>query len=339
MDILLIGGTRFIGRALWQRLLRRGHRVTILHRGNHPLTMAPAEIEEISWDRARFPEVPTALRGRTFDVAVDTCANEAGEVSRLLAASLAKRLILISSLDVYRAFGTVLADQAPTDPVPFSEDAPIRSNRYPFKDIVPGKEKYEKIDCELEALSSKQVEPVVLRLPFVYGPYDYQCREWFFLRRFLRNKPVVLGGCGAWLGTRVYVDEVAAAVELCATHPKAIGEIYLLGEPSTPTLYQMAYQIAEAANLPGEVQEIPDAFLPQHLANYITRPQHLLVSSEKIRQELGYREQKSPRENLQETVRWHMAHPPHQTEDKRHEEELAEAQAIQAAKDFLNRPL
>jgi nucleoside-diphosphate-sugar epimerase len=339
MDILLLGGTRFIGRALWQRLLRRGHRVTILHRGNHPLTMAPADIEEVSWDRARFPEIPLALRGRIFDIAIDTCANEPGEVSRFIAASLARRLVVLSSIDVYRAFATVLADQAPIDPVPLAEDAPIRSTRFPFKGLVPGKDNYEKIDCEMEALSSNKIEPVVLRLPFVYGPYDYQCREWFFLRRFLRNKPVVLGGCGAWLGTRIYVEEVAAAVELCATHPKAVGEIYLLGETSTPTLYQMAYQIAEAASLPGEVIEIPDAFLPQHLANYITRPQHLLVSSEKIRQDLGYREQKSAREYLQETVRWHMAQPPYQPEDKRNEEEAAEAEAIQAAKDFLNRPL
>jgi nucleoside-diphosphate-sugar epimerase len=329
MDILLLGGTRFIGRALWKQLRLNGHRVTVVHRGNHPLTMAPEEVEDVLWDRARFPELPRELRGRSFDVAIDTCANEAGDVARLLAASLCKRLVLLSSVDVYRAFGTVLGDQAPTDPVPIAEDAPLRANRFPFKDVIPGKEKYEKIDCEMEALSNKSTEAVVLRLPFVYGPHDYQCREWFFLRRFVKNKPVVLGGCGAWLGTRIYVEEVAAAVELCAIHPKAAGQIYLLGEPSTPTLYQLAYQIADAAELPAEVIEIPDAYLPPHLANYITRPQHLLFSTEKIRQELGYREQKSPREYLQETARWHLAHPPYQDEQLRREEEIAEERALE----------
>lgn len=337
MDILLLGGTRFIGRALWARLLRAGHRITLVHRGQHPLQLAPAEVEDVLWDRDRFPELPAALKNRRFDVTIDTCAGQPNQVSRFLTARLSRRYLLLSSVDVYRAFGTVLADAEATDPVPISEDAPLRSNRFPFRGLLPDKDNYEKIDCELEALSSKEAEPVVLRLPFVYGPYDYQCREWFFLRRMLRNKPVVMGGSGSWLGTRVYVDEVVRVIESCLDHPKVVGGVYLLGEPNAPTLHQLALQIGEAADVEAEVIEIPDALLPPHLSNYITRPQHLLFSTEKLRHDLGYHEERSPREYLRETVRWHMAHPPYQAPEKAREEEEAEARAVQQARELTLR--
>jgi nucleoside-diphosphate-sugar epimerase len=330
MDILLIGGTQFIGRAIAQKLLAAGHRLTLLHRGEHPADGPLAEVEQVRYDRARFPEVPAALAGRKFDVCVDTCAMQPGDVESLLEGlrGRLRRFVLLSSVDVYEAFGTVLSFGAARSALPLDEGAPLRVERFVFRGLAPDREHYEKLDCEAETLAAPGVEPVILRLPFVYGPNDYRRREWFYLRRIRRQRPVVLGGSASWLGTRTYVGDAARATELAATHPAAAGEVFVVGEPRTPTLRHLAEQIGDAAGFNTEIVELPDPLMPPHLSDMITRPQHLLFSSEKIRHLLGFREERGPEENLKETVRWHMANAPREDEAQREVEERAEAEAI-----------
>src|SRR5713101_274594 len=65
---LVIGGTLFIGRELVRRLLERGDRVTILHRGRSRL---PEGVDEIICDRNDETAVRQQLAGREFDVVFD----------------------------------------------------------------------------------------------------------------------------------------------------------------------------------------------------------------------------------------------------------------------------
>ncbi|HEY6568051.1 MAG TPA: NAD-dependent epimerase/dehydratase family protein, partial [Actinomycetota bacterium] len=77
MDLLVIGGTRFSGRALVEQAIEAGHRVTVFHRT--PTELVP-EAEHVLGDRDQGIE---ALAGRTFDAVVDTC----GYVPRAVRAS------------------------------------------------------------------------------------------------------------------------------------------------------------------------------------------------------------------------------------------------------------
>ena len=72
MDVLLIGGTRFLGPLLVMRLLAGGHRVSILNRGTRPDPFGAflPRIEGFVADR-RSPEFSRALTGRSFDAVVD----------------------------------------------------------------------------------------------------------------------------------------------------------------------------------------------------------------------------------------------------------------------------
>ncbi|TMD10326.1 MAG: NAD-dependent dehydratase, partial [Chloroflexi bacterium] len=56
-----------------------------------------------------------------------------------------KRWVVISSVDVYRAFGA-LNDEAETDPVPLDEGSPVRPERYPYRGKMPGMDDYDKLD-------------------------------------------------------------------------------------------------------------------------------------------------------------------------------------------------
>jgi 2'-hydroxyisoflavone reductase len=72
MKILVIGGTRFIGRHFATAAVAQGHDVTLFNRGKHAATAVEGveTIETIHGDR--FSDLGK-LAGRRWDVVLDTC--------------------------------------------------------------------------------------------------------------------------------------------------------------------------------------------------------------------------------------------------------------------------
>lgn len=68
MNILVMGGTRFVGKPLVERLQAEGHALTLFTRGNKP---APAGVEHLIGDRSTAGGLEP-LVGRSFDVIVDS---------------------------------------------------------------------------------------------------------------------------------------------------------------------------------------------------------------------------------------------------------------------------
>jgi hypothetical protein len=56
-------------------------------------------------------------------------------------------VILLSSMDVYRAYELLLADEG-GQPVPITEDADVRRGRYPLGGRIEGRDDYDKLDVE-----------------------------------------------------------------------------------------------------------------------------------------------------------------------------------------------
>ncbi len=111
--LLVLGGTRFVGRALVVDALARGWDVTTFNRGTRP---AADGVTEVHGDR-RDPEGLGELAGLTFDVAVDTWSDEASAVDDAARALVGRvdRFAAISSRSVYEFPQPVGADEsAPT---------------------------------------------------------------------------------------------------------------------------------------------------------------------------------------------------------------------------------
>src|SRR5947208_14254865 len=83
-EVLVIGGTRFMGYALVWQLLLAGHRVTILNRGLTPDPFGD-RVERIQVDRTT-PAFSSALSGRRFAAAVDFAAYTGDDARGVLAA-------------------------------------------------------------------------------------------------------------------------------------------------------------------------------------------------------------------------------------------------------------
>jgi nucleoside-diphosphate-sugar epimerase len=215
-----------------------------------------------------------------------------------------RRWIVISSVDVYRAFGALNNEQE-TDPVPIDEESPVRPERYPYRGKMPGMDDYDKLDVEETYLPRGAT---VLRLPMVYGERDYQRREEFLLRRVRAGRSRIPFGSGQWLTCRVYVRDVGRAVRL-ALQKDVAGEIFNICEDRTYSMRMWSQAILEAAGSDAELVRVRDEALPEDLKFTGTMPQHIAASGKKARAMLGW-DTSDPMETLRATVRWHLAHPP-----------------------------
>src|SRR5260370_18651085 len=177
--IIVLGGPRFIGRAIVEELVRAGHDILVVHRGHlEPDDMPP--ISHLHCDRSELTAPRQERAAFEPDAAMDCRALTRVEAETALAALPAGiRLVVISSMDVYRAFGAAIEGHE-TDPVPLDEDSPVRSERYPYRDKTPDRYDYDKLDVEDAYLPHVGTS---LRLPMAYGPSHYQLREASTLRR------------------------------------------------------------------------------------------------------------------------------------------------------------
>ena len=310
MRVIVLGGTRFVGRALVDQLLSARHEVLVVHRGRHePPELA--HVPHLHVDRVALPERAPELRGFRPDALVDLAAMTAADADlALLAAPPGARLLVASSIDVYRAASAVW-DGGVSDPVPLDERSALRTRppaetgpAPPGWDFAPAE--YEKLDVERAYLARGAT---VCRLPMVYGEYDYKRREEFILRRVRAGRRHIPFGTGTWLWSRAHVTDVAAGLRLALENPRAQGEIFNLCEPRCATIWEWAEQILAAAAHQAELVPVPDSALPSDLEITGGIRQHWLATPAKAQALLGWRP-RTAEETVARSVRWHLANPP-----------------------------
>lgn len=188
MKLLLMGGTRFLGRHLAEQALARSHRLTLLHRGlSGPQLFAQAEHRLADRDG----DLASALAGGTWDAVIDTSAYVPRQV-RALAAALRGRVghvQLVSSISVY-------ADGAPA---PLTEQSPLAQLADPGVESITGATYGGlKVLCEAAALDETTgfgpAHTLVARPGLIVGPHDPTGRFSWWLRRVQRGGTVLAPG-------------------------------------------------------------------------------------------------------------------------------------------------
>jgi nucleoside-diphosphate-sugar epimerase len=309
LRIVILGGTRFIGRAIVEELHAAGHELLVVHRGETEPDSGP-EVTHLHCDRQELGGRRDELSRFQPDTAVDTRALSRKDAEVAVAAlPPGIRLLVISSADVYRAFGSVHAGIV-TDPVPLDELSPVRTDRFPYRDRRPGYDDYEKLDVEDVYLAHRGT---VCRLPAVYGEHDYQRREEFILRRVRAGRDRVPIGSGAFLFARAYVGDVARGVRLALESDAAAGEIFNLSEARTPSIRLWAQEILEAAGSKAELVTVPEDQLPLDMGLTKAVAQPILLSAAKARSMLGWTDS-DPHQTVARSVAWHLSHPPQEPE-------------------------
>ena len=327
MRVLILGGTRFIGRRIAAELMGRGDDVTVVHRGESE----PAELGDCTHlhaDRADLARLSGRLRALRPDAVIDTRAMTKADTEAVLPHLPDAHLVLLSSIDVYRAYELLLAGQG-GEPVPLTEESPVRQSRYPLRGLLPGLgDNYDKLDVEPGYLARGGT---ALRLAMIYGEHDGQRREEFILRRVRAGRRRIPVGPGTSLDTRCYVGDVAAAVLAALDRPVAAsGQVFNVGDPATDTIRDYARGILDAAGYEAELVPVPEHYVPDDLEATKSIPQHFLVDSRKAVTVLGWRPT-DPAETIPRSARWHLAHPPADPDQDFSPDDRALAPAARAA--------
>ena len=322
MRILIIGGTHFMGPYIINNLCAAGHEVSIFHRGQ-TRAERPESVKEILGDRDRLREYAGDLQRLEPEVVLDMVVWHERHARDLMAtfAGVARRVVVVSSQDVYRAFGRVNRhEDGEIDPVPITENSPLREKLYPYRGETPRAEDdpqswldhYDKIPAERVVLNHPELSGTILRLPAVYGPHDYRHRMFPYLKRMLDGREAILldEREARWRWTQGYVENVGDAIALAVTDSRASGRIYNVGEPFALSSAERIGQIAQAANWHGRIVTLPSERVPEKLRGDINADQDIVVDTSRIRQELGYSEHIDLAEAFQRTITWERDHFP-----------------------------
>lgn len=226
MRVLIIGGTKFVGRHITEAALAAGHEVTLLHRGRTGADLFPQSTHLLA---DRDGDL-SALAEGDWDVTFDVSAYLPRQVTSL-AQALGGRgghYVYISSVSAYDIPAAAH----------FTEDSPLLSLDDPFDVTEVTDENYGplKAECERAALSSFGSQILIVRPTYVVGPHDSSYRFTYWVERVARGGEVLAPGNGD--APIQLIDARDQATWLVGmAQAKASGAFHTVG-PATPISFR-----------------------------------------------------------------------------------------------------
>jgi nucleoside-diphosphate-sugar epimerase len=300
---VVLGGTGLVGSAAVRRLADHGWEVTAAARGEREV---PSGLEErarlVSVDRADSAELRTLLGGGA-DVLVDTVGFGRDDAQQLIELrDLYGSLVVISSAAVYadesgRGWeGATGPDDFPQYRVPILERSPT---------VEPGQGGYAsgKVELERMLLAVEGLRTTVIRPGAIYGPGDQTPREWFFVKRALDGRRVVLL---AYRGSSIFhptsTHNLAEVIRLAAERPGP--RVLNCGDPDPPTVLEIGRAIASSLD-----HEFVEALIPGPPEDLLgdhpwATPRPFILDMNEAEIALGYRPITRYERAVAETCRW-----------------------------------
>lgn len=301
MNVLVVGGTRFLGVLLTWRLLAAGHRVTLFNRGTHPDPFGD-RVTRVRGDRTRDP-----LPRGPFDAVVDLAAYRPEDVRGALRLRT-DHYVFVSSGQVY-----LVLESPPTVAREEDYDGPVMS-RPEGADGEEWDNGIGKRGCEDLLAATPSFPSTRLRIPMVNGELDYYRRIESYLWRILDGGPVFLPNGGGHVARHVYGATVAATIVSILGKPAALGRAFNLAQAETPTLAELVRTLVELAGAPERIVAVSSARLeregiePRAISPFSTTWMSC-IDPDRARRELGFRHPPL-RDYLASIVASFFAHPP-----------------------------
>jgi len=182
MQILVLGGTRFIGRGIVEAALDRGHELTLFNRGSTDPDAFRDKPTVHSLRGDRRSEDIAQIAARRWDAVVDVSAYRPDDVRPVLRAlsSQAPQYVFISTVSVY----------APNIPPGSDETAPLLQVAETIPSSDPRAYGGLKALCEGELRNAIEERLTILRPTVVIGPRDYTDRFGWWVKRIAGRRDV-----------------------------------------------------------------------------------------------------------------------------------------------------
>jgi 2'-hydroxyisoflavone reductase len=181
VKLLLIGGPKFVGHALIEAALARGHEVTTFNRGHTNADLFP-ELEKLHGDRDGGL---APLEGRSWNAVLDTSGYVPGHVrdSARLLADAAGRYVFVSSISYYADYREPRHES----------DPPAQLGDLPDDRLLPDYANYGALKalCEQEVERAFGDRAILIRPGLIVGPNDPTDRFTYWPRRAERGGPIL----------------------------------------------------------------------------------------------------------------------------------------------------
>jgi 2'-hydroxyisoflavone reductase len=249
MKILVIGGTAFLGRAIVEEALRRGHEVTTFNRGKSA-TDVPG-VETVRGDREVRADLERLVDGRTWDVVVDVF----GLVPRVVADS-ARAFSGKAGMYAYISSVSAILD-FPVKPV--DENSPLHECS---PDAGPDDGNYELFKAGSERAVERYFdgEKLILSPGVILGPYENVGRLPAWLERVRRGGRFVAPGHPD--RPLQLIDARDVAIFLLDQAERGVGDRFIVGSrPGATTFGELLAECARATGSDAEPVWMDDAFL------------------------------------------------------------------------------
>jgi 2'-hydroxyisoflavone reductase len=246
LKLLLLGGPKFLGRAVIDAALERGHELSLFNRGKTGAGLFP-DVERILGDRDGGLD---GLRGRGWDAVVDTSGylpRVVGAGAELLRGSVG-HYVFVSSIAVYASFAEIMDEGSPTAELSEPASENVERDYGALKALC---------ELEVERLFSDQATQV--RAGLIVGPHDPTGRFTYWPHRISRGGDVLVPG-PAWRPIQLVDVRDLAEWIVTAAETRISGTFNATGPATMGSLVDAARQVTGAA---ARSVEVDDAFLTE----------------------------------------------------------------------------
>lgn len=301
MKILVLGGTRFVGRHIVHTLVASGHQVSMVTRGRSPDDL-PDSVTRLRGDRDQGDSGIAALGAHTWDVCIDVSGYTPAQVrpAAELLRTRVERYIFISTVSVYEpASSGPVTETAAVFP-PASEDVTTvtGANYGPLK-----------VACEGIVTSVFGDRSAVLRPQIVAGPYDPTGRFPYWVQRAMQGGETLAPGDGT---DHVQVVDVRdlARFALTVVERELTGPFNMAGHRQTWAEFMRALGVPAPIWVPAaQLREAGVDFSELPLFIEDTAPQSSVMHVSSTRAEAAGFVARPPADTIADTREWLREHP------------------------------
>ncbi len=189
MNILIIGGSRFVGPLVVSKLLKKDHSLTLFNRGKIK-SQYEKNIKFIQGNRNEGFNLK-----EHFDCIIDTCAFKSSHIQTAISQL---------NFDYYLNFGTA-ASYKKSEIFPLKESSPLGD--WP----IWGDYNKGKVECE-NILKDNKIKHSTIRPVYILGSNNYVDREKFIYSMIKNNTQIILPGNGQALIQFINAQDVSNSI-------------------------------------------------------------------------------------------------------------------------------
>lgn len=190
MNILILGGTKFMGIHLVNKLLSQGHNITIATRGKAQDPLG-TKVTRLIIDRQSQTSLETTFKGKHYDTTIDNIAYASNDIKYLLDVLKTDRYILTSTVSVYAPNFHMNMKEEEID----TKTLPLKWCNY--QDVPYDEAKRQAEAALFQAYPSQQAAAV--RFPYIFGNDDYTKRLYTYIENIFHQRAMHIDNLSARL--------------------------------------------------------------------------------------------------------------------------------------------